>query len=257
MIQKLIHALKKTKQGDPSSQASGGRHTVCSAKKSEVTTLERDIPQGLISPCSIIPVKINGQHCDALLDSGSQITIIFETWYKHHLPDVPIQPVSGLAIWGLSDTSYPYLGYVVVEMEFPEKVTGASSKSPEKTHVILGTNANLFQRLSMLCRETTGVDLAQTLGIRTKNSHVRTDTPITESDEGEVAFVKWMGPGSLTLPPGGECCAICDVELKKPLGKDMLMVDASPATPLPAGVLLQPMVVHGTAVDDHLTVLIE
>jgi len=48
-----------------------------------------------------------------------------------------------------------------------------------------------------------------------------TDTPITESDEGEVASVKWMGPGSLTLPPGGECCAICDVELKQPLGKDM------------------------------------
>jgi len=96
-----------------------------SAKKSEVNTLERGIPQGLIGPCSIIPVKINGQHCDALLDSGSQITIIFENWYKHHLPDVPIQPVSGLAIWGLSDTSYPYLGHVIVEMEFPEKVTGA------------------------------------------------------------------------------------------------------------------------------------
>uniref|UniRef100_A0A9J8A271 Uncharacterized protein n=3 Tax=Cyprinus carpio TaxID=7962 RepID=A0A9J8A271_CYPCA len=48
--------------------------------KSEVTTLERGIPPGLIGPCSIIPVKINGQHCDALLDSGSQITIIFKPW---------------------------------------------------------------------------------------------------------------------------------------------------------------------------------
>jgi len=102
-----------------------------------------------------------------------------------NLPYIPIQPLSGLAIWGLSDTSHPYLGYVVVEMEFPEKVMVAkeilsvlaliclSSKSPEKRPVILGTNANLFQQLSMLCRETTsGVDLAQTLGIRTKNSHV-------------------------------------------------------------------------------------
>lgn len=165
VIQKLIQALKKAKQGDPSSQASGSRHTVCSAKKSEVTTLERGIPQGLIGSCSIISVKINGQLCDALLDSGSQITIIFETWYKHHLPDVPIQPVSGLAIWGLSDASYPYLGYVVVDMEFPEKVTGAnetltvlalicpSPQSPEKTPVILGTNANLFQTVHALPRD--------------------------------------------------------------------------------------------------------
>lgn len=269
VIRKLIHALKKAKQGDLSSQASGDGHTVCSAKKSEVTTLERGIPPGLIGPCSIIPVKINGQHCDALLDSGSQITIIFKPWYEHYLSDVPIQPVSGLAIWGLSETSYPYLGYVVVEMEFPEKVTGAketlsvlalicpSSKSPEKTPVILGTNANLFQRLSMLCKETTGVDIAQTLGIKAKNSICHTDQPTTEGEEDEVACVKWMGPGSLTLPPGGECCAICEVELKRPLGKDMLMVEASPTAPLPSGVLLQPMVVHGTAVDDHLTILIQ
>lgn len=269
VIQKLIHSLKKAKRGEQPSPASGDHPTVCSTRKSEVTTRGRGIPQGLIGPSSIIPVKINGQHCDALLDSGSQITIIFETWYKHHLPDVPIQPVSGLAIWGLSDTSYPYLGYVVVEMEFPEKVTGAketlsvlalicpSPRNPEKTPVILGTNANLFQRLSMLCCETTGVDLAQTLGIKAKNSVLDTGQPTTEGDEDEVACVMCMGPGSLTLPPGGECCTICEVELKRPLGKDMLMVEASPTIPLPSGVLLQPMVVPSTAVDDYLTVLIQ
>ena len=210
VIQKLIHSLKKAKQGE--SQVS--RPTVCSAKKSEITTLRRDIPHGLIGPSSIVPVKINGQHCDALLDSGSQVTIIFETWYKRHLYDVPIKPVSGLAIWGLSDTSYPYLGYVVVEMEFPAKVTGSketlsvlalicpSPQSSEKTSVILGTNANLFQRLSRLCKETTGVDLAQTLGIKAKNPIVHTVQPTTEGAEDEVGYVRWMGPGSLTLPPG-------------------------------------------------------
>lgn len=39
------------------------------------------------------------------------------------LNDVPIQSVSGLAIWGLSDSSYPYLGYMVVTMKFPTNVT--------------------------------------------------------------------------------------------------------------------------------------
>ncbi|KAK0152400.1 hypothetical protein N1851_006083 [Merluccius polli] len=198
VIQKLIHSLKKAKQGE----SPVSRPTVCSAKKSEITTLRRDIPHGLIGPSSIIPVKINGQHCDALLDSGSQVTIIFEAWYKRHLYDVPIKPVSGLAIWGLSDTSYPYLGYVVVEMEFPAKVTGSketlsvlalicpSPQSSEKTSVILGTNANLFQRLSRLCKETTGVDLAQTLGIKAKNSIVHTVQPTTEGAEDEVGYVR-------------------------------------------------------------------
>ena len=156
-----------------------------------------------------------------------------------------------------------------MEMEFPAKVTGLketlsvlalicpSPQSPEKTSVILGTNANLFQRLSRLCKESTGVDIAQTLGIKAKDSVVRTVQPTTDSGEDEVGYVKWMGPGSLTLPPDGECCAICEVELKRPLGKDMLIVEASPTIPLPSGVLLQPMVVPSTAVDDHLTVLIQ
>lgn len=70
--------------------------------------------------------------------------------------------------------------------------------------------------------------------------------------EGEV---KWMGPGSLNLPPGAECGAICEVELSGPVGNDMLMVEASPITPLPTGVLLQPMVIPGAALDiNHYTV---
>jgi len=103
----------------------------------------------------------------------------------------------------------------------------------------------------MLCRETTGVDIAQTLGIKAKNSMVHTDQATTEGEEDEIACVKWMGPGSLTLPPGGECCAICEVELRRPLGKELLMVEASPATPLPSGVFLQPMVLIWTCLITH------
>lgn len=269
VIQKLIRSLRKAKQGESSAPQTEIGHTVCAAKKSEVTTLRRDIPQGLIGPSSVVPIKINGEQCDALLDSASQVTIIFEQWYKLHLPHVPIQPVSGLAIWGLSDTSYPYLGYVVVDMEFSETVTGVSEtisvlalicpspQSPEQTPVILGTNANLLQQLAKLCRDTAGVDIGQTLGIKAKTPASLPDQSPLDGEEDEVGCVKWMGPGSLDLPPGGECCAICEVELRRPVGKDMLMVEASSVTPLPSGVLLQSMVVPGAAVDViHFTVLI-
>lgn len=95
-------------------------------KRSAVKTLALSaLPNGLVGPSSLVSVKINEQLCDVLLDSGSQATIIFEDWYNKHLNNVPIQPVSGLVIWGLSDTSYPYKGYVLVNMEFPAEVTGA------------------------------------------------------------------------------------------------------------------------------------
>lgn len=60
-----------------------------------------------------------------------------------------------------------------------------------------------------------------------------------------------MGPGSLNLPSGAECCAICEVDLSGPVGTDMLMLEASPVTPLPSGVLLQPLVIPGTALEVH------
>lgn len=139
-----------------------------------------------------------------------------------------------------TDTSYPYLGYVVVDIEFPEKVTGTkdtlsvlalicpSPQSPEQTPVILGTNANLFQRLARLCKETSGVDISQTLGIKVMEAALDTDHSATEGEEDEVGCVRWMGPGFLKVPPGGECTVVGEVEWKKPLSADMLMVEASP-----------------------------
>ncbi|KAI3373196.1 hypothetical protein L3Q82_006512 [Scortum barcoo] len=185
----------------------GNGHANCAAKKSEVIAQKGDIPPGMIGPPSLVPIKVNGEQCDALLDSSSQVTIIFEDWYKLHLPHVPILPVSGLAVWGLSDASYPYLGYVVMDMGFPENVTGVkktitvltlicpSSQSPEQSPVILGTNANMFRRLAQLCQDTAGVDIGQT--------SVSLPNQLTlDGEEDGVGSVKWMGPGSLNLPPG-------------------------------------------------------
>ena len=66
----------------------------------------------------LVKLKVSGQPCTALLDSGSQVRIIFEPWYQKYLPDIPIHPVSGFALWGLSESSssYPYRGYVLVDL---------------------------------------------------------------------------------------------------------------------------------------------
>lgn len=124
---------------------------------------EPNIPKGLVGPSSTIDIKICGHPCEALLDSGSQVTIIFEKWYSKHLSDVPIHSVHGLAIWGLSESSYPYKGYVVVYLEFPKDLGISGSLSvlalvcPEPCNsdqvpVIIEMNANLFKRLADLCQ---------------------------------------------------------------------------------------------------------
>lgn len=61
--------------------------------------------------------------------------------------------------------------------------------------------------------------------------------------------VKWEGPGPLRLPAEGSCQAVCKVVLEQPLPEEILMVEASSTHPLPAGLLLQSMVIPSSAVD--------
>lgn len=274
VIQKLIQALKKAKTASPQpTTEETTAETACSVRRSEVAkVVPHSVPDGLIGPPSIEHVKVNGHLCDALLDSGSRVSIIFESWYKRYLSDTPINPVTNLDIWGLSDSSYPYLGYVIVDMEFPKKVTGAPAllsvlalicpdpPGPDQTPVIIGTNAkaNLPKRLSELCDETPE-GFGQTLGIHSilpgkEGRHLDPE----EEHNGEIGPVKWEGPGNLTLSAGGKCIATCKVDVENPLPTDILLVESSVGNPLPAGILLQAMVIPSNAVNgNQLTLLFQ
>lgn len=61
--------------------------------------------------------------------------------------------------------------------------------------------------------------------------------------------MKWLGPQPLTLSPRGECCAKCKMEMTESLGKTVLMMDASSVTSLPAGVLVQTVIVPSAEVE--------
>ncbi|KAI4891403.1 hypothetical protein NFI96_026094, partial [Prochilodus magdalenae] len=170
--------------------------------------------------------KFNGKPCSALLDSGSQVTIIFEEWHQKHLTDVPIQPVSGLAVWDLSESSYPYKRYVVVNVQLPKELVGVQEtisvlalvcpgpRSPDQTPVTLGTNANLFQRLSQLCKEAHGLDIAPALGLNkafTMAAKTLPDAGYRGQDEA-VGQIIWKGPEPLCIPASSTDCVQCTID---------------------------------------------
>lgn len=81
--------------------------------------------KSLIGAANECVAAVNGRACLALLDTGSQITSISESFYKKHLTDCVIHPVESLLrVVGAAGQDVPFLGYVDVEVEFPEEEAG-------------------------------------------------------------------------------------------------------------------------------------
>jgi len=99
---------------------------------------------------------MGGHLCQALWDSGFQVIIVFESWYSQNLFNVPIHPLAGLSICGLSTSNYPYKGCIVIDVSFPVTLTGVEEtiailalvcpepQGPPKFPVIIRPNASFF-----------------------------------------------------------------------------------------------------------------
>ncbi|XP_067266693.1 uncharacterized protein [Chanodichthys erythropterus] len=268
VIQKLLRALRKakTERNQMTGNSATSSSLDCFSKKSQTEVCGvSQLPRGLVGPASTISVELNGCPCQALLDSGSQVTIVFDQWYSKYLSQIPIHPLTGLSIWGLSSSSYPYKGYIIVDVLLPVSLTGVKEsvsilalvcpepQGPQQVPVIIGTNASFFQRLTMLSQDSGVSNQAHSLRIQSSLlkpclHQVQGKVEVTEPVEGQV---KWKGPGALTIPSRSEVYAMCKVECEKPLRKDIFLVETPMDSQLPAGLFIPPTVLPYSAIDEN------
>ncbi len=178
---------------------------------------------------------------------------------------MPIHPLTGLSIWGLSSSSYPYKGYIVVDVTFPASVTGVEEslsilrwyaqnpKVPHSCPVIIGTNASFFKRLAALSQELEGFSGAHSLRIQTRRSEIHIPRVfetehLAEQPEGKL---KWMGPGHCIIPSRGEICTVCKIETNNPLKREIFVVDGPVQDSLPAGLFITPVILPPSAVEER------
>ncbi len=240
--------------------------TVCFAKRSQPEVYgSAGLPKGLVGPASMVEVELHGCLCQALLDSGSQVTIVFENWYSKNLSDVPIHPLTGLSIWGLSSSSYPYKGYIVVDVTFPASVTGVEEslcilalvcpepQGPSQLPVIIGTNASFFNRLAALSRKLEGSSVANSLRIQTRHSeiHIPKESETDHLSDKPEGRLTWMGPGQCMVPSRGEICTECKIENDEPLKKEIFVVERPVQDSLPAGLFITPVLLLPSEVKER------
>ncbi|XP_077862852.1 uncharacterized protein LOC144344999 [Saccoglossus kowalevskii] len=86
---------------------------------------------------------VNGVRCNAMIDSGSQVTIIASSFYHKHLSDVPYSSLDqSLDILGVTDDYLQYEGIIEVDVSFERKMFGDASTKTLLAVVAKDTDIN-------------------------------------------------------------------------------------------------------------------
>lgn len=70
-------------------------------------------------------VTVKGKCTNCLLDTGSQVTTVPQSYYEQHLAHLIIHPLDDLLdVEGANGQSVPYLGYIGFSITFPKDFLG-------------------------------------------------------------------------------------------------------------------------------------
>ncbi|KAL7841512.1 hypothetical protein SRHO_G00252030 [Serrasalmus rhombeus] len=100
-------------------------------------------PRGLVGNKSTANVKVNGIECNSLLDTGSQVTTVSQSFYDSHLSNHPIHPISDiLEVEGANGQAVPYLGYIQLSMQFPREFMASQPEVQTLALIVPDTRLN-------------------------------------------------------------------------------------------------------------------
>ncbi|KAL0150798.1 hypothetical protein M9458_053880, partial [Cirrhinus mrigala] len=206
-------------------------------------------PDRLVGPRCTAMLIIDGIPCECLLDSGSQVTTVSESFYNHYLQSHSLLSLDDLLeIEGAGGQAVPYLGYLELRIMFPKEITGRAAeiltlalvvpdcKTNSEIPALVGTNT--LDALYKLCTE--GQESHQD-GPR---SHVYaalvkelSNRRRIELRNGKVANVKLQGRVAQTVSAGQKMVLTGYARnVPLPLGAPVL-VEPSSHSNLPSGLL--------------------
>ena len=126
----------------------------------------------IFGSASEVTISLDGNECVALLDTGSTVSTVSESFYRQALSAKSIQPLGELLhIEGAAGQSLPYAGYIELQVgtrHLDHTVDGLFLVVPDTRYgkqvpVILGTN--VLNLIMAALQQAHGVRYAQTCGL--------------------------------------------------------------------------------------------
>ena len=97
----------------------------------------------LLGDITVSMCYVDGTPCLALIDTGSQITTVNDSFYKEYLTSCPIKELDDiLSVEGANGQEVPFLGYIEADISFSEHTNGLEEQVPTVILVVPNTNFN-------------------------------------------------------------------------------------------------------------------
>lgn len=130
--------------------------------------MKTPIPPGIFGPPTETEIIINGKKIPALIDTGSTVSTISESFYNKELSQsVDMKTLDNiLQIECAGGTQLPYKGYIEVNLEIPKNISHTSehvmlvvpdSKYSQQIPALIGTN--VLESMMQLLKEEHGVHI--------------------------------------------------------------------------------------------------
>lgn len=208
-----------------------------------------NLPKGLVgSKCTAL-VKIAGVDYSCLLDTGSQVTTIPESFYKQHLSGQDIKPLNNLLeVEGAAGQSVPYLGYIEVAVTFPKDFLEIDIEIPTLALVVPDVHSD-SQSLLLMGTNTLDVLYERYSDIKTPNHQpgpygYRAVLNILElrqkqNRDGSVGLVKMLGKTPVVIPAGHTVVLEGSANIHNPSTDKWITVEHPTESSLPGGLCVQ------------------
>lgn len=206
----------------------------------ESSTLELE---ALVGPSLDTEATIEGSKVSCLIDSGSQVSIVSETFYRSKLSHVTLEELSSeLKVVGAGGNVVPYLGFVRVNVSMSKDVVGVGegvnalmlvcpdTDFSQRVPVIIGTN--VLRNLAGLCRDVFGSHFVSLMQVCPAVAFMYQD--VTSENDGKVGSAR-VRNAQVLVPPGETVEVKCNTHANVPNTRNSVLVQEPTGTSLPDG----------------------
>ncbi|KAJ8046793.1 Paraneoplastic antigen Ma1 [Holothuria leucospilota] len=158
-----------------------GSHTAPTGENAGKTPREKEplprVPERLVGDAPTTTVMLDGIECQALLDTGSQVTCVSSDFYRSRLTHRELMPLHDLGVTGAGGQDVPYLGYIQVDLTPSATDAGTEktvmtlalvlpgSSALQQVPLLIGTNTSVLQTLLQDCQRMGGNKFVRKLSV--------------------------------------------------------------------------------------------